>query len=213
MKQTQIDELKQELGLNGVPATDQDMQTIQAMHRARLEAFGEPSASKEQAAAYGAGCLIIAASLGLNITATITPVPNGAPHTWKAESTLALTTLEHCYNDEADPKDVVRSAMQCLAGFVGEIIKGLGHENSALQMRGNAAQYAAYLDHVHGLAPNTFFMRLIDLVRGALVFNASVFEELFTRLLSDETIDYAALDRQAFSVPLVNLNQLFGSLQ
>lgn len=205
---TLMDEIKRTLA--NAEAAPGDLLSIQKTAEENITAYGEPSATKEQAAAYGAGCLVIALALGLKSDVVLMQTPNSNPPTWKAEAKLELRTLEECYTEQADIKDVVKSAMQCLAGFCGEMVKELGHPNSALPLRLKGTMYASYLDYVYAMVPGTYFTRILDLVHGVLIYNSVTLDELYSRLLAEESI---SLDNPDAKVPLVNLNQIFGSIQ
>lgn len=213
MNTAQITEVRKALGLEDVALSDDDLQKFYEMNQSELKAHGADPATREQAAAYGAGHLIIAASLGLKGVLRVTLTQRGDNLGWVAEKKLQLVPLQECHSETADPTAVLKSALQCLAGFAGEMFKGVGHPNSALQMRIKFAIYASYLDHVYQAPPGTYFNRTIDLVRGILAFNEVAFNEIYPLLLSNGAIDCEQGNTPLAKVQPAVLSQIFGSLQ
>ena len=108
---------------------------------------------------------------------------------------------------------MLKSSLQCLAGFAGEMFKGAGHPGSSLPMRIKSSIYASYLDHVYHAPLNTYFNRTIDLVQGVLAFNEVSFDALYARLLSEGAVDCELDDTLLANVRPAVLSQIFGSLQ
>lgn len=213
MNTAQIAEVRKTLGLEDVALPDDVLHKLNEMNQSELKAYGVDPATREQAAAYGAGHLIIAASLGLDGALHVSLTERGDTSGWTAETILQLVPLDDCYSETADPISVLKSSLQCLGGFAGEMFKGVGHPNSALKMRIKASIYASYLDQVYQVPLNTYFNRTIDLVQGILAFNEATFNELYTLLLSSGAVDCELDSALLVNVQPAILNQIFGSLQ
>lgn len=213
MNAVQTAELRQALGLEDVELTDDELQKLYEMNQSGLKAHGVDPATREQAAASGAGYLIVAAALGLSESMHVSLIERSDGKGWKAKTNLQLVSLYDCYSETADPIAVLKSSLQCQAGFAGEMFKGVGHPSSSLPMRVKSAIYASYLDHVYHMPLNTYFNRTIDLGQGILAFNEVTFDALYARLLSKGAIDCKLDGTLLANVRPAVLGQIFGSIQ